>query len=495
MAPSMTVTAAFTGRTGDKWEHWLRHILRRGIGLLLLTFLAGLAGVLMSEADAQDKPQPAAGVQIAPEDLQPNVLNVVPRFGFSGHLGPLEREVANVDAFVNLLWPTLKSCDKTEVNGLFTALRTTIKRMDRLNPRSIPIFVNEPSSETPEIQLHNVVSWAEGILEWGKDNYNKYFDEFCVQKAKETPPAIETPPAKQTPPTDKDTGGKPGPDSGSKPGTDNEQQPDNAVAPHPLITTHMAKLRAAFKQIRDAIGQCDETAYERSVAEFKTLTDYSMKWHLSREDQQRHKVLLDSAIAEMRAMLTNIPAYPDPCEVDNVYYPELEFIAEQTVIAGTMIWPAYVCDMQKVREYYNTYFTIGPALEAMHAEAVALAVGTAQPGSEEYERKIKKGQLGRLIRILDTYVTNSEKYGLKKSQVEFMLTPGSHCPHAAAVNRARMPTVMKWLGARGLGNVIPNMRAMHKGKTAIPLPEPVRQAAIDAGLKIPPYAELPYDWR
>lgn len=293
-------------------------------------------------------------------------------------------------------------------------------------------------------------------------------------------------------------GGETKPDDSEKP--DDQTKPDDgkpaALPRHPAIEHHMGQIKRAIAHAQAGIAECDRKKYEIGLTaargHLQTLPAVNLR-HLSGVEFNQQHALLLAALAEAKALVAAIPPYPDPCDETNIYYPELEYIIELSVIKSTFLWPHYICDVQKLREFYDAYFAVDPALEAMRAAAVSLAVGEAKPGTEEYERRITQGRLGILIRSIDAFHVPFRKHRYKKSDVN--LKPDIHCyPAAQSVNRARMPTVMAWLKATGFGEFIPNRRAPHKGKTPVPLPTSVREAVIAAGLGIPPFSALPHDW-
>jgi hypothetical protein len=284
----------------------------------------------------------------------------------------------------------------------------------------------------------------------------------------------------------------------SAPAKPNEQvKPDGGKDTPPprhiAIKAHIAQIKAAIAHAQTGIAECDRNKYEIGLkaarGHLQTLPAINLG-RLSPSDLVHQLAHMKAAIAEAKALVAAIPPYPDPCEVSNIYYPALQYIVEQRLITGSFKWAAYVCDMKVMREYYDTHFAIDPALEAMRAEAITLAAGKAKPGTEEYKRRIQKGQLGILIRTINETIFPLERRR-KKSDVQHLLKPMDHCKSEARHNRARMPTVEAWLNYQGYGSYISDSRARHKGKRAVPLPESVRAAAIAAGLDIPPFAQLP----
>ncbi len=262
-----------------------------------------------------------------------------------------------------------------------------------------------------------------------------------------------------------------------------------------IIADYMARVHAHLGRIQDAIGRCDEAAYQALVAEFEDYIGPALGYTMRDADRERLQPEIDATMDEIRTLQHAIPPFPDPCDSANVHFPELEYVIDQHDVAlENMTWAGFVCDLDVYNRNFDTFASILPALHAMRAASETEAAKGAEPGTTELDEKVRQSRLRALIVWIGVFTQEVETLLGTLGDSEWVVRSegADFCPIPEEVpaRRALWPTPEGLSG--GSTETIRGLRArQYAGKTAVELPASVRDAAIAAGISIPPFAELP----
>ncbi|OOY39609.1 hypothetical protein BOV90_08355, partial [Solemya velum gill symbiont] len=149
----------------------------------------------------------------------------------------------------------------------------------------------------------------------------------------------------------------------------------DSVNQHPIIQDYMNKITAAVEAAKDAIKTCEEEVYRGNVAEAKEQTEVLpiIMWRMTDEEASLQQHHLEFAKVTAQSLLESIPAYPEPCESNDVWYPELEYVADQYRIAMRLrIWAHYVCNLAAQHKFVDDFSALERAMDQMRGVAQIL---------------------------------------------------------------------------------------------------------------------------